>query len=765
MTEILSGFKRDWQEEISHSFMRDLCGFPDEFRWLPVDANKKQIFGHEWQKHGGYKIEDVRYIRKKHFRGLALITGRQSGAAVIDMDGPGSEESFEHFISHSFAELPDTIAWTSGRPGRHSRVYLVPDEWWERLSQREDKYLPGLGHFELRGANHYAVMRGKHPNKDGDGQGFYDWLPGKSPFKLKVAKAPEWLLQVWADMAAPRCKPSKSAPNANGFKPRKSHEELLFDLQRVDYLQELFHPANEYSDYDTWLHFGMELHSLSCDLGDPEQLYERWVEWCSDMLNFDEPECRLKWDSFSEKAGGRTFASFIQRAKEHPKNVAPKPPKPQGFGDESDEAQEIRELFEDLYDLLKRDDPEEFAQVLQKRGALLSRRLNRDEIQRRLLLMVAQEHGLRIGEGGNANPRHRGLHTTPSAQGSYTQLVPGFTHKGKDTLLFGASGAGKSMAALGLSYATATGHAQFLDMEFGTAPKDRGATLWIGTDGGEGAHAMVRDYGKKLNVPDKDNWFRNFTFWGADSETGEQPWGFHVAGIHRLCSELQQGHAYGSRYALVVIDTLKAVMDMGDINYSTGPMGVVMRLMQAIAAKFEVAVVWIHHPSKSNGGKDQGVSSSGGNSNIYEIPFAVHNLYKVERGDHPHVTRWVVEKYRGSPGRKFDYVIDETEGLFRLLPPEVGTEAELYEELLANHTAGTSAAELANVMNLEKKTLYNRWLTPQKKMKLITSKNSRFYLSKAGGLKLAELMPEKAKEIESISAKGGWETGKPGKTS
>ena len=45
-------------------------------------------------------------------------------------------------------------------------------------------------------------------------------------------------------------------------------------------------------------------------------------------------------------------------------------------------------------------------------------------------------------------------------------------------------------------------------------------------------------------------------------------------------------------------------------------------------------------------------------------------------------------------------------------------------------------------MNVEKKTLYNRWLTPQKKQKLITSKNSRFYLTKAGGLKLAELMPE-----------------------
>ena len=190
-----------------------------------------------------------------------------------------------------------------------------------------------------------------------------------------------------------------------------------------------------------------------------------------------------------------------------------------------------------------------------------------------------------------------------------------------------------------------------------------------------------------------------------------------------------------------------------------------MRLMQAIAAKFEVAVIWIHHPSKGNAGKDQGISGSGGNSNIYEIPFAVHNLYKVERGGHPHITRWVVEKYRGSAGRKFDYVLNESEGLFNLLEPETGTEAELYAELLANHSAGTTATELANVMNIEKKTLYNRWLTPQKKQKLITSKNSRFYLTKAGGLKLAESMPEKAQEVEAITAKGAWEPGKTGKKS
>ena len=736
----------------------DLELLPKCFRWTPVDGSKAPIHGFGWQK-SPYSIQDLK--RFPRMQAVGLMTGPISDAMVLDMDGPGSERTFRHHTKHNFEELPDTVAWSSGRPGRHSRVYLVPPHWWQRITGGKEKELEGASKFELRGAGQQAVLTGIHPNEDGDGQGFYDWLPGRSPWSIGVAEAPEWLLEAWAEMCAPR----RETTESTGFKPRKSHEELLFDLKRVDYLQELFQPANEYSDYETWLHFGMELHSLSCDFGDPEKLYERWVDWCSDMLNFDEPECRLKWDSFSEKAGGRTFASFIQRAQKHSKYVAPPRPKPQGFGDESDKAQEIRDLFQDLYDLLKRDDPEEYAKVMQKRGQLLSRRLNRDEIQRRLLLMVAKEHGLRIGEGGDVTPRHRGLHTPPTASGSYTPLVPGFTHKGKDTLLFGSSGAGKTLAALGLSYATATGHAPFLDMEHGTAHKDRGATLWIGSDGGEGAHAMVRDYSGKLNVPDKDTWFRNFTFWGADAETGEQPWGFHVAGIHRLCTQLEEGHPHGSNYALVVLDTLKSVLDFGEISYSTGPMGTVMRLMQAIAAKFEVAVIWIHHPSKSNAGKDQGISSSGGNSNIYEIPFAVHNLYKVERGGHPHVTRWVVEKYRGSAGRKFDYVLNESEGLFNLLPPETGTEAELYAELLANHSQGTSAAELANVMNVEKKTLYNRWLTPQKKQKLITSKNSRFYLTKAGGLKLAELMPEKAQEVEAITAKGGWEPGKPGKKS
>ena len=69
-------------------FLDNLTNLPGDFRWLPVDGNKKQVFGNGWQTHGGYKLGELIHFRKD-FEGLALITGSGSRAAVIDMDGPG----------------------------------------------------------------------------------------------------------------------------------------------------------------------------------------------------------------------------------------------------------------------------------------------------------------------------------------------------------------------------------------------------------------------------------------------------------------------------------------------------------------------------------------------------------------------------------------------------------------------------------------------------------------------------------------------------
>ncbi|KZR87710.1 hypothetical protein [Synechococcus sp. MIT S9504] len=66
--------------------------------------------------------------------------------------------------------------------------------------------------------------------------------------------------------------------------------------------------------------------------------------------------------------------------------------------------------------------------------------------------------------------------------------IPGFTLLERDALLVGSGGVGKTLAALGLSYQTAIGNPNVFDRADEIKPEALGATLWIGTDGGDGAY-------------------------------------------------------------------------------------------------------------------------------------------------------------------------------------------------------------------------------------------------------------------------------------
>ena len=79
----------------------------------------------------------------------------------------------------------------------------------------------------------------------------------------------------------------------------------------------------------------------------------------------------------------------------------------------------------------------------------------------------------------------------------------------------------------------------------------------------------------------------------------------------------------------MVIDSLKKVMDLGDINFGVGPMGTVMQLMQSIAAKYDVAVLWIHHTKP--GAKD-GISVSGATAISIKFPTAYIACLKEVQG-------------------------------------------------------------------------------------------------------------------------------------
>ena len=131
--------------------------------------------------------------------------------------------------------------------------------------------------------------------------------------------------------------------------------------------------------------------------------------------------------------------------------------------------------------------------------------------------MFAERNGLSFADKKNTKRRHWTFSSTMSKEEEMNVLQPGFTIEGKDCLLMGESGAGKTLAALGLSYALATG-APILDDLYGIPEPRQGATVWVGSDGGDGAFGISMN---EMSSCAREEWpaitmviFRNYQ-WGA----------------------------------------------------------------------------------------------------------------------------------------------------------------------------------------------------------------------------------------------------------
>ncbi len=110
--------------------------------------------------------------------GYGLILGDEW--LVLDVDGGDS-------AAHLEGKVPETVSWTSGRPGRSSHLFVVPDGWRRMLKTHIQNPVGGDA-YELRYTGHQSVLPpSKHPVTGG-----YFWL--KSPHEIEVAKVPGWIL-------------------------------------------------------------------------------------------------------------------------------------------------------------------------------------------------------------------------------------------------------------------------------------------------------------------------------------------------------------------------------------------------------------------------------------------------------------------------------------------------------------------------------------------------------------------------------------------
>jgi hypothetical protein len=142
-----------------------------------------------------------------YWSGFGLRTGEVSGGKVaVDVDGSSAQPLLEAIAG---GDLPTTVSWTSGKPGRHQLLFQVPQEIrpflkdfnravvteYSDLKTDCDSEGKPTELLEFRYNNVQSVLPpSRHPST-----GAYRWI--NSPETTSVAIAPQWLCNLLVELA------------------------------------------------------------------------------------------------------------------------------------------------------------------------------------------------------------------------------------------------------------------------------------------------------------------------------------------------------------------------------------------------------------------------------------------------------------------------------------------------------------------------------------------------------------------------------------
>ena len=503
--------------------------------------------------------------------GGGVLLGKHSGGlSAVDFDGPDSDITFKHHVGIHPKHLPKTVSVASGKKDRKQMLYWIPDEYVDVLSVKK-LTLDGCSHFELRAGNSYSMVAGVHPETDG-----YFWLPGCSPSEIGIADAPLFLLEYWGKV----CDKKESFISV-----KRPQEDLIFDSTRVeDYLSKYFAPANNYSDYETWITVGMALHYLSKEWeefnGIKDKHLRDWNNWSYQMDNFDPVELQKKWDSFSKKSGGIQFGSFVHLAKKHPQYIKDHPEKLESFNKvpggtkvpegTQEKKRKRSELLKDLLVHAKNKDKdsyyEDFAEYehrYKRKPALVNIDILhelRDSYARKVF---------RVGE------------IDMSLVEDLEYLLEGYLIKGEVHQFFAGPGMGKTSLLAGMIKAGYHG-VGFLNQ---TRHRPKFRTLWVCCDGG--ASRWKATYDELGLTPEMVDTI------GGDIKQGLTPWKWTIPDLVYLIEE----HLKQKEYGLVVFDSVKGMMANTGFDYCNNEHSdsIVQFTREILSEPYGLASVLINH--------------------------------------------------------------------------------------------------------------------------------------------------------------------------
>lgn len=138
---------------------------------------------------------------------VGLRTGPISQTICLDFDGTEAWRTFRELFGRDATDLPRSIAWTSGKPGRCQMAFHLPPRLADKLNGKRRK----VGTLELRWWGAQSVLMGHHPET-----GRYHWLDGCAPWEVTLADFPATLLDLVPSVSS---KPARheQAPHVAGL--------------------------------------------------------------------------------------------------------------------------------------------------------------------------------------------------------------------------------------------------------------------------------------------------------------------------------------------------------------------------------------------------------------------------------------------------------------------------------------------------------------------------------------------------------------------
>ncbi|MBW4549368.1 MAG: DUF3987 domain-containing protein, partial [Symplocastrum torsivum CPER-KK1] len=294
--------------EHQQSLIEELDKLPTDWILTPVDGNKRP-YRVGWQTEPPLSFDQLKAeIKSDNAKGYGLRTGIISGGIVaIDADGHSAHEKILELSGGE--RLPDTVAFTSNRPGRCQYLFYIPQEYWEDIKTK--KISTGVTgddgkseQLELRWNGLQSVLPpSAHPTMK-----FYRWR--KSPQEVAIAPAPMWVIE---QMLIEKPQQESHLPLLESKRPVTSYTSKSrsgkewTDEEWVSSYLDALNPSRA-DIYDDWIAVGMACHYL----GDP--FLSKWENWSRQSSKYKPGECQKKWKSF--KRSGVSIGTLGHMAKQ-----------------------------------------------------------------------------------------------------------------------------------------------------------------------------------------------------------------------------------------------------------------------------------------------------------------------------------------------------------------------------------------------------------------------------------------------------------------